>query len=201
MSLKESLIRLSPHFIQNLAVTLFNVYQYKVRHGGSYYIFREYYQRADFFSEKELDQEIEIKKNEFFSYVLNNSEWYKCQNLDDLEQVIPLEKTDVINNLNKIKTIAESEGIISLTGGTTGASMKVIYTKKDMQERFAVLDHFRYQHGYELGKKTAWFSGKNLITQKDIEKGICSHYDFVNKIRFYSTFLINEKTLLCIGNL
>ena len=193
MSLKESLIRLSPHFIQNLAVTLFNVYQYKVRHGGSYSKFREYYQRADFFSEKELDQEIEIKKNEFFSYVLNNSEWYKCQNLDDLEQVIPLEKTDVINNLNKIKTIAESEGIISLTGGTTGASMKVIYTKKDMQERFAILDHFRAQHGYELGEKTAWFSGKNLITQKDIEKGICSHYDFVNKIRFYSTFLINEK--------
>lgn len=125
--------------------------------------------------------------------MINNSEWYKEEKLDNLDKVKVLEKEDIINNLDKIKTINESEGIVSLTGGTTGASMKVIYTKKDMQERFAILDHFRAQHGYELGKKTAWFSGKNLITQKDISKGICSHYDFINKIRFYSTFLINEK--------
>ena len=193
MSLKESLVRFSPHFIQNLAVTLFNVYQYKIRHGGSYSHFRKYYQRAESFSQKELEQEINVKKNEFFTYIVNNSKWYQDVKLNDLNQVKVLEKEDIISNLDKIKTIDESEGIVSLTGGTTGASMKVIYTKKNMQERFAILDHFRAQHGYELGKKTAWFSGKNLITQKDIEKRICSHYDFVNKIRFYSTFLINEK--------
>ncbi len=193
MSLKESLIRLSPYLIQNTAVTLFNIYQYKIRHGGYYTYFREFYRKVDYLNEQDLNNEILKKKEDFFTYVLSKSEWYKCQNLKGLEQAHPLEKTDLINNLDKIKTISESEGIISLTGGTTGASMKVIYTKKDMQERFATLDHFRAQHGYELGKKTAWFSGKNLITQKDINGGICSHYDFVNKIRFYSTFLINEK--------
>lgn len=193
MSLKESLVRFSPHFIQNLAVTLFNVYQYKIRHGGSYTSFREYYKKAEYFSKEELEQEVNIKKSNFFSYVLNNSDWYKEEKLDNLKYTKILEKEDIINNLEKIKTISDSEGIVSLTGGTTGASMKVVYTKKDMQERFAILDHFRAQHGYELGEKTAWFSGKNLVTQKDISKGICSHYDFVNKIRFYSTFLINEK--------
>jgi phenylacetate-CoA ligase len=193
MSLKESLVRFSPHFIQNLAVTLFNVYQYKIRHGGSYFDFREYYKKVDRFSKDELEQEVNIKKSDFLTYVINNSEWYKEEKLDNLDKAKVLEKEDIINNLDKIKTINESEGIVSLTGGTTGASMKVIYTKKDMQERFAILDHFRAQHGYTLGKKTAWFSGKNLVTQKDIEKGICSHYDYINKIRFYSTFLINEK--------
>lgn len=193
MSLKESLIRLSPYLVQNTAVTLFNVYQYKIRHGGHYTYFRELYRKVDYLNEQDLNNEILKKKEDFFTYVLSKSEWYKCQNSEGFEQVHPLEKIDIINNLDKIKTISESEGIVSLTGGTTGASMKVIYTKKDMQERFAILDHFRAQHGYELGKKTAWFSGKNLITQKDIDKGICSHYDFVNKIRFYSTFLINEK--------
>lgn len=193
MSLKESLVRFSPHFIQNLAVTLFNVYQYKIRHGGSYTSFREYYKKAEHFSKEELEQEVNVKKINFFSYVLNNSDWYKEEKLDNLKCTKILEKEDIINNLEKIKTISDSDGIVSLTGGTTGASMKVVYTKKDMQERFAILDHFRAQHGYELGKKTAWFSGKNLVTQKDISKGICSHYDFVNKIRFYSTFLINEK--------
>lgn len=193
MSLKETLLRLSPYPIQNLAVTLFNVYQYKIRHGGSYSNFREYYLSAESFSKEELDLEIDKKKKEFFSHATDKSVWYQKLNLDILDQIKVLEKVDIINNLDKIKTINESEGIVSLTGGTTGASMKVIYTKKDMQERFAILDHFRTQHGYELGKKTAWFSGKNLVTQNDIEKGICSHYDIVNKIRFYSTFLINEK--------
>lgn len=193
MSLKESLIRLSPYLVQNTAVTLFNVYQYKIRHGGHYTYFREFYRKVDYLNEQDLNNEILKKKEDFFTYVLSKSEWYKCQNSEGFEQVHPLEKIDIINNLDKIKTISESEGIVSLTGGTTGASMKVIYTKKDMQERFAILDHFRAQHGYELGKKTAWFSGKNLITQKDIDRGVCSHYDFMNKIRFYSTFLINEK--------
>lgn len=193
MSLKESLIRLSPYLVQNTAVTLFNVYQYKIRHGGHYTYFREFYRKVDYLNEQDLNNEILKKKEDFFTYVLSKSEWYKCQNSEGFEQVHPLGKIDIINNLDKIKTISESEGIVSLTGGTTGASMKVIYTKKDMQERFAILDHFRAQHGYELGKKTAWFSGKNLITQKDVDRGICSHYDFVNKIRFYSTFLINEK--------
>lgn len=193
MSLKESLIRLSPYLVQNIAVTLFNVYQYKIRHGGYYTYFRKFYRKVDYLNQQDLNNEILKKKEDFFTYVVSKSEWYKCQSFNSFEKVHPLEKTDVINNLDKIKTISESEGIVSLTGGTTGASMKVIYTKKDMQERFAVLDHFRSQHGYELGKKTAWFSGKNLITQNDLDKGICSHYDFVNKIRFYSTFLINEK--------
>lgn len=70
--------------------------------------------------------------------------------------------------------------------------MKTIFTKSDIQERFAILDNFRAKYGYELGKKTAWFSGKNLISERDIKKGICSHYDFIHKIRFYSTFHINK---------
>jgi phenylacetate-CoA ligase len=32
-----------------------------------------------------------------------------------------------------------------------------------MQERFALLDHFRNKYGYKFGKKTAWFSGKKML--------------------------------------
>lgn len=193
MSLKENLVRFSPYIVQNIAITLFNTYQYKIRHGGDYLYFRNYYKTIEGLTKSELEQEISLKKINFFSYISKNSEWYKNKNFSNLNQISVLEKQDIINYLDSISTIKESEGIVSLTGGTTGASMKVIYTKKDMQERFAILDHFRAQHGYKLGKKTAWFSGKNLITQKDLNKGICSHFDFINKIRFYSTFQINEK--------
>ncbi|WP_257224830.1 phenylacetate--CoA ligase family protein [Acinetobacter sp. YH12096] len=144
-------------------------------------------------NKKQLDEELNKRLDNFLNFVTNASSWYSQYKGKDLPNFPILEKTDILLNLDNIKTINEKEGLISLTGGTTGASMKVVYTKEDMQERFAILDHFRSKFGYELGKKTAWFSGKNLVTQKDLAKGICSHYDFVNKIRFYSTFLINEK--------
>ena len=193
MSFKDKVIKIMPFILQNTGISLFNTYQYKVRHGGEYEKFKKYYSKVDEFSEEKLHEAFIDKKISFLAYVKSNSSWYKNHSFEDLSLVDVLEKQDIVNNLNKIKTINEKDGLVSLTGGTTGASMKVIYTKSDMQERFAILDHFRAKHGYELGKKTAWFSGKNLISENDISKGNCSHYDFVNKIRFYSTFHINKK--------
>ena len=162
-----------------------------MRHGGKYDEFREYYKKADFLNSNDLQLAINEKKDNFLNYSVNKSKWYSTYKNMNFSDIPPLNKVDLINNLNDIKTIDEAKGIISLTGGTTGASMKVIYTQEDMQERFAILDHFRAKHGYTLGKKTAWFSGKNLITKSDLRKSRCFHYDFINKIRFYSTFLIN----------
>lgn len=193
MSIKEKLISLSPYMLQNAAITAYNSYHYKIRHGGKYKYFRKYYSKVENFSQDKLDKEVAKKKKSFFSFVEKNSSWYKNYDFSDLTSNKVLNKEDIVNNLDSIKTLNEYRGLISLTGGTTGASMKVIYTKSDMQERFAVLDHFRAQHGYNLGEKTAWFSGKNLISEADIAKGLCSHYDFINKIRFYSTFHINER--------
>lgn len=191
MKIKEKVFSKAPYFLQNSAIAIFNTYQYKIRHGGRYKEFRNYYAQADSLTESQLSNEFEIKKNNFFEYVKTHSKWYQHYDFTHLSSLPILHKTDIINNLEEIKTISEKDGLISLTGGTTGASMKVIYTKADMQERFAILDNFRAQYGYELGKKTAWFSGKNLISEADIRKGICSHYDFINKIRFYSTFHVN----------
>lgn len=192
MGIKEKIFSKAPRVVQNSAITLFNTYQYKIRHGGMYRSFRDYYASVDSLTEPELIKEIDRKKQQFFNYVKNNSKWYKNYSFDELNSLPILKKDDLINSLHEIKTVSEKDGLISLTGGTTGASMKVVYTKTDMQERFAILDHFRAQHGYDLGKKTAWFSGKNLVTEADINKGVCSHYDFINRIRFYSTFHINS---------
>ncbi|WP_252150268.1 phenylacetate--CoA ligase family protein [Acinetobacter sp. B51(2017)] len=190
---KEKVLRVLPYFFQNLLVTLFNVNQYKMRHSGKYYFYKNYYKKIESMNEFEWQEEMNKKKQDFLDYATQNSNWYKDYRGKELSEFPILLKEHVINNLNIIKTISEEKGKVSLTGGTTGASMKVIYTHQDVQERFALIDNFRAKHGYSLGKKTAWFSGKNLVTQHDIEKGICSHYDFINKIRFYSTFLINEK--------
>lgn len=193
MSYKEKIFKYTPLLIQNTAITIFNTYQYKLRQGKYYWDFRDYYHKVDSLTSQELSMEIQKKKTDFFNYVKKNSKWYQNYDFNSFDDIPILEKKDIIDNLHEIQTISEAEGIVSFTGGTTGASMKVIYAKSNMQERFAILDHFRSQYGYKLGKKTAWFSGKNLITDSDIAKGVCSHYDFMNRIRFYSTFHINQK--------
>lgn len=188
-----------PYYIQNIGISLVNSNSYRVRHSGKYKECLDYYKKWDKASQKALREEELRRLNLSLQHAKDNSIWYndkiseKAIKSGDLSSIPILEKNEIINNLDQIKTLNEKDGLVSLTGGTTGASMKVVYTKEDMQERFAILDSFREKHGYKIGKRTAWFSGKNLISENDIKKGVCSHYDFINKIRFYSTFHINKQ--------
>lgn len=199
MSIVYTIFKYTPHSLQDLAISLVNSNSYRVRHSGKYKEYLKYYKKWDKADPKGLKKEELRRLKSFLRYVKDNSAWYKNKISEeaitsgDLSSILILEKNEVISALNEIKTLNEKDGLVSLTGGTTGASMKVVYTKEDMQERFAILDNFREKHGYKIGKRTAWFSGKNLISDKDIKKGICSHYDFINKIRFYSTFHINKQ--------
>lgn len=111
----------------------------------------------------------------------------------DIGSLSILKKIDIVNNFDEIRTVEKKGSIINQTSGTTGSSLKTYMTRDDMQERWSIVDTHKEAHGFKFGKKTAWFSGKNLITEQDISKGICSHYDFINKIRYYSTFHINNK--------
>lgn len=192
--MKNIILKFMPVSIQNLAISIYNTWQYKIRHGGKYKVYIKYYSKADEFSKKQIDLEFNNKLSSFLKYASKNSEWYyEYKNVNSLSFFPVLEKETLLKNQEKISTISAKKGIIGLTGGTTGASMKVIYTHEDMQERFALLDHFRSKFGYKLGKKTAWFSGKSLAREKDLKKGICYRDDYINKIRFFSTFHVSEK--------
>ncbi len=153
-----------------------------------------------------LNELLEIQKNkfkEFIKYVNENSVFYNGlfkksiypKTIEDLKKIPVISKETIRKNLNSIYTIKKKQGIISKTGGTTGKSLEVIFTKDDMQERFALLDTFREQFGYKLGKKTAWFSGKSLLTDRDLKKNRFWKTDYYYKVRYYSTFHINEKYL------
>ena len=194
MSIFNFLIRNTSVSIQNILISIYNSWQYRVRHSGVYSYYREYYFNLN--ETNQLDTEAEAKERLrfFLTESTINSSWYKNHaGIIDLSKFPILNKKDIVNNLNKIATISEKEAIVSLTGGTTGASMKVLYTKENTQERHALLDHFRAQYGYKLGKKCAWFSGKNIVTEDNIKKGICYRDDYINKIRFFSTFHITDK--------
>lgn len=165
-----------------------------MRQGGKYQFYSAYYRSFSNISVSEISVEHERRLEKFLQYCVTKSYIYKpYKNYKYLSDFPVLNKKEIIQGLEKITTINEKESIVSLTGGTTGASMKVLYTKENTQERHALLDHFRAQYGYKLGKKCAWFSGKNIVTEDNIKKGICYRDDYINKIRFFSTFHITDK--------
>ncbi|MCF6307396.1 MAG: phenylacetate--CoA ligase family protein [Flavobacteriaceae bacterium] len=192
-----------PNFIHNLLITVYNILAYRKRYGGNYKKYFEKYKENKTLSLKELEQ---IQLERLKTFVANskqNSDFYRTKfsdigtitSLKDVKKLPILKKEDLRKNINTIYTINKEKANISKTGGTTGKSLTVRFTKDNTQERFAMLDVFRSSFGYKLGKKTAWFSGKSILTQNDIKKNRFWKTDYYYKVRYYSTFHINKKSI------
>ncbi|MEP3836579.1 MAG: phenylacetate--CoA ligase family protein [Algibacter sp.] len=201
--LQDILYSHAPHGIQNALVSVYNLIAYRGRNSGKYHEFLKQYKANKNLSLQEL-KDIQSKKyTEFISYAIANSKYYKhafskIESPETLEniQLLPIINKEVLRqNIHDVYTIKKSEGSIAKTGGTTGKSLEVLYLLEDSRERHAILDYFRHNFGYRLGKKTAWFSGKNLLNQKDINKNRFWKTDYVYKVRYYSTFHIHSKYL------
>jgi phenylacetate-CoA ligase len=56
-----------------------------------------------------------------------------------------------------------------------------------------MLDNFRSRFGYKLGLKTAWFSGKNILSSKDLKRNRFWKTDNYYNVRYFSTFHLKEE--------
>lgn len=191
--MKKWILSYAPVFVQNCAVSIYNSWLYRKRHSGKYKFYREYFKRFETADMSLINAEAERRLGEFLSFVSEYSRFYQGMKGLYITDYDVMEKSTLLTRLSEIATVSESKGEVSLTGGTTGSSMKVLQTKEDIQERHALLDFFRAKYGYSLGKRTAWFSGKDLTRSKDLMKGICYRDDWINNIRYYSTFHITER--------
>ncbi|EWH14035.1 CapK protein [Cellulophaga geojensis KL-A] len=201
--LKEKIYSKSPHFIQNCIISVFNIKSYKKRYNSNYKEYLKIYKDNNTLSSVELQHLQKEKYQKFLEYTISKSPFYKnlYKNIEDptlLENIrkLPIVNKEVLrNNTNDIYTIPKNEGSISKTGGTTGKSLEVLFLKEDIEERFAILDNFRNQFGYKLGKKTAWFSGKSLLSTSDVKRNRFWKTDYYYNVRYYSTFHIHQKYL------
>ena len=201
--MKEKIYSLLPHFIQNILISIFNFLMYRKRYKGVYQKSLNYYRVQEGITLADLQEVQRLKYKEFIEYSLLHSPYYRnafvgindTTDIKNLRNLPILNKEDLRKNSSDIFTIKEHNAIVSKTGGTTGTSLKVLYTLEDTQERFGILDAFRASAGYKLGKRTAWFSGKELLSEKDVSKNRFWKTDYLYNVRYYSTFHINEKYL------
>ncbi|WP_031428733.1 phenylacetate--CoA ligase family protein [Flavimarina sp. Hel_I_48] len=200
--MKYSIYKKAPYFIQDLLITLYNLKANKARFGGKYKEFKAEFEANRHSSLEQLKSNQSKKYTAFIDYVSKNSEYFnpilkaipKANKISNLKKLPILTKQELIRNIDTLNTI-NKEGITSQTGGTTGKSLKVYYTHENIEERFALLDYFRSWYGYELGKKTAWFSGKDILTENDLKKDRFWKTDHYHNVRYYSTFHIKNEYL------
>ncbi|WP_196892013.1 phenylacetate--CoA ligase family protein [Aureivirga marina] len=201
--MKELIYRNLPNFFQNTLIGFFNLLSYKKRYGGKY---KDYLNKFKENQELPIDKLLKIQEDrliEFLNYAKNNSKFYNeiykdislPKTVSEIGKLPILNKETLRQNIEDIHTIEKNEGIVSKTGGTTGKSLEVLFTHDNTQERFAMLDNFRFQSGYKLGEKTAWFSGKAILTNKDVIKKRFWKTDYFHNVRYYSTFHIKDDYL------
>ena len=196
MSLQSFVLKHAPIFVQNAAISVYNWNQWRVRRKGIYAERFAFFDACKQWDHERLCEYQKDRLGKFLDFAVKESSWYSRHGgmVSDLSSFPFLSKVQLVDNFDEIATIESSDGIVSYTGGTTGASMKVHYTIADTQERFAMLDWFRSQYGWDLGKKTAWFSGKNLLRPKDLASGCVWRDDWITRTRFFSTFDITPAT-------
>ncbi len=194
----------APHWLQTAMVTGFNLRNYTLRRGGDYERWKAFYGEW----ERRPIDEIRAKQSEmlveFLRYVAANSPFYRkrwagidiegIRSPRDLTRLPIVDKEDLRRNLDEIVTLPKWRAQGSVTGGSTGASLKVYYGPEDTQMRYGALDNFRERYGYGLGKRTAWFSGKSLLGARDIRQHRYWKTDVFHHIRYYSTFHITPET-------
>lgn len=201
--MKDKIYKKSPSFVQNILVYLYNRNAYKRRYGGLYKVFLKEKKENRNLSLEELMLYQRDRYATFIKFSIEHSPFYKeilsnIPNVYDIDNIgnLPIISKEILrNNIDKVVVRTEEKLVTSKTGGTTGKSLEVRNFARNNQERFAFLDDFRSRFGYKLGKKTAWFSGKDLLTTRDIRRKRFWKTDFINNVRYYSTFHIKEAYL------
>lgn len=190
----------------NLLISFYNVRQYRIRHGGAYLAFRKYFEETEKLSPEEAEKEQLQRLRQFLYYTYKHSKYYheRWQNLhldfahlgwEEFKQLPFMTKEELQKNIQSICTINPHSAVKFQTGGTTGVSLQVYYTPRNIQERFAMVDHFRSRFGFHFGEKTAWFTGRDLLNPHDVTKHRYWRTDFSNNIRFYSTYYLQQKNV------
>lgn len=196
--MKDKLYQMVPVFLQELMISVFNYTAYRVRYGRKYKEFRRKFLENRTLTKSALEVLQAKRFTTFLEFSIANTVHYKDfirVSLAEIAQLPILSKETLRQDTGDFFTLEKKEGIVSKTGGTTGKSLEILFTADNMQERFAMLDDFRSRFGYELGKKTAWFSGKNLLNNRDVKNNRFWKTDHWYKVRYYSTFHISEKYL------
>lgn len=197
----ERLYAMLPTWTQNIAVSAYGYVLCHRRYGKQYYEYKATLPQIYALSREQvttlqlvsLRQLVNYAKNRsaFYSELYENIDPVNIKELSDIEGLPIVDKEMLRRNIEDLYTVSKGDSNEAHTGGTTGKSLVVRYTKRDGQTRMAELDYFREQFGAQHGMKRASFSGKVVVYPKDEKSGVFWRTNRALNQRFYSSFHLN----------
>lgn len=195
----------SPIFFQNFMATMYGYITKQDRYSKSYYSHLEYLDKIHEYSREELEKlqfkelikllNNTVQKSKFYRQLYEGIDISSFKSFDDLKRLPIVTKEMIRQNIDDIITISKEQGVKANTGGTTGKSLTVYYTKEDMQKRMAILDYFKMKHGFKNTEmKKATFMGKHIVPPKQ-KKKVFWRYNAAIKQMVYSSFHITEENI------
>lgn len=205
MSKLEKLYDASPIFFQNLMCSGKGYLQNRGRYGKKYWEYREFFKQFDRLPLSEQEKYQIERLQELLHYAVEKSPFYAnlyqgididtIQSIADLKNLPIVDKEMLRENIESVMTIPEREAEISHTGGTTGKSLTVRFTRDDQFQRMAMLDHFKSRVGFEhLKMRRATFNGKHIVPP-DQKKKVFWRYNAACKQMIYSSFHLTEENI------
>jgi len=207
MSLKNKVLACLPVFLQDTIISFYGYKLIKQRYGDVYYQHRTELLHQANKSSADLNIEQNALLDSFVRFAKDNSDFYhELYQQVDFDQAITLEslaKLPIVSkemlrtHLDDVYTIKLDQGVSSFTGGTTGKSLQVVFTKEDFQKRMAYLDAYKLRLGIDpFTSKKATFSGREFTRgwatsfRKKFWRNNWSYQQ-----RLYSTFDMTEDNL------
>jgi phenylacetate-CoA ligase len=169
----DKLYSFAPISLQNLAISLYGRRLMRQRYGREYRSAFDLYRNKTYSS---LSAELSLQLSElkgFIEFAARKSPYYgrlyskvrldRISAIDDLEQLPVVDKEALRLNIDDVYTVSPDDAIEAFTGGTTGKSLRVLFTVPDFQRRMAYLDAFKVRCGIDpfLARK-ATFSGRTF---------------------------------------
>ena len=193
-----------PIWLQNLLISLYGYKLYRQRYGKVYHEYIEELRNKDYSDLQSAEEYQNAELIKLVNYAVNNSPFYKefykginiseIKTVDDLKLLPILEKETLRQNIEKIYTIKPEDGMKSFTGGTTGKSLMVVYTKDDYQKRMVHIDFFKEKLNITNKMRRATFSGRQFIPPNQNSK-VFWRYNYILKQKLYSTFNLMNNNL------
>ena len=189
-----------PTPLQHALISLYGLKLYRERYGPYYdkEIRRLRHQRVHSAEAEQLE-----RLNRFLDFCDRHNPYYHklfqthelnlpLASVEELKRLPVLEKETLRTRDDLFSEIHAP--IIGSTGGTTGKSLQVRFTKRDYQIRLAHLDFFKEQHGFKKGMRRASFTDRMICPRKQ-RHSIYWRYNAPMRQMLYSVVHFHPETI------
>ena len=205
MGFAEKIYDKAPIFLQNLMCSLSGLLKNRERYGSAYREARSFCREFDGWSRERQEAwqrerlvgfvREAAERSPFYRELYKGIDLERFRGPEDLPMLPVVDKETLRANIDRVFTVPAAGAVISNTGGTTGKSLTIRFTREDMQIRMAVLDHFKARVGFEnLKMKRATFNGKHIIPPGQ-KRRVYWRYNRPGKQMIYSSFDLTEEKL------